>query len=75
MELESDYEDEDDDDGFGGDLIYARLVSNLIHVHNLIKRMAMYLQLFEDIPGMSCQATTLRTPCCSVRTTLHGIDL
>ena len=41
-------EDEEDEDG---EVIYSRLVANLVHVHNLLQRMTRDLPSLDSVPG------------------------
>ena len=43
--------EEEDEDEEEGDIIYTRLVANLIHVHNLLQRMTRDLPSLDAIPG------------------------
>ena len=48
-ELNALVEEEGEDEE--GDIIYTRLVANLIHVHNLLQRMTRDLPSLDAIPG------------------------
>ena len=43
--------EEEDEDEEESDIIYTRLVANLIHVHNLLQRMTRDLPSLDAIPG------------------------
>jgi len=49
-ELNALVEEEDDEDE-DGDVIYSRLVANLVHVHNLLQRMTVDLPSLDAVPG------------------------
>jgi hypothetical protein len=51
LEMDSLNEDDEDDEDMNSDLVYARLVSNLVHVHNLMKRMTRDVGIMDNIDG------------------------
>ena len=44
-------EDDEDEEEEDGDVIYSRLVANLVHVHNLLQRMTRHLHSLDRVPG------------------------
>lgn len=43
--------EEDEEEDEDGDVIYSRLVANLVHVHNLLQRMTRDLPSLNAVPG------------------------
>ena len=52
-------EDEEDEDG---EVIYSRLVANLVHVHNLLQRMTRDLPSLDSVPGNANEHGRLVSP-------------